>query len=99
MRITLRMEHPMNRSLSSRAVSKTVRPSAKRRINLTMRADILERARAAGLNLSQLAEDAIIQRLRESEWQRWREENAEAIKAYNERIERDGPWNKDLLRF
>jgi antitoxin CcdA len=64
-----------------------------------MRADILERARAAGLNLSQLAEDAIIQRLRESEWQRWRQENAEAIKAYNERIERDGPWNKDLLRF
>ncbi len=71
----------------------------KRRLNVTVRGELIDRARRAGLNLSQVFEDGLIQRLREEEGRRWQDENRQAIAAYNARVERDGPWNKDLIRF
>lgn len=76
-----------------------VRSNAKRRINLTVRADLVERARAAGLNFSQIAEEAILLKLREEAARRWQDENRDAIEHHRRRIERDGMWNKDLITF
>jgi Post-segregation antitoxin (ccd killing mechanism protein) encoded by the F plasmid len=73
--------------------------SGKRRLNLSVRGDLIDRARRAGLNLSRVFEDSLSQRLREEEGRRWLEENREAIEHHRKRIERDGPWNKDLIRF
>lgn len=73
--------------------------AGKRRLNLSVRSDLIDRARAAGLNLSQVLEDSLAQWLREAEGRRWMEENRKAIAAYNARVERDGPWNQDLVRF
>ena len=80
-----------------------VKPSRKTAIrkarNLSVRQDLVRAARKRGVNLSRLLEDAINRSLRLEAGRKWQEENREAIRAYNERIARDGPWNKDLLSF
>lgn len=70
--------------------------AAKQRLNLTVRADLIERARREGLNLSRVLEESLRERLRKTEGARWLAENTEAIAAYNARIERDGLWHKGL---
>lgn len=82
-----------------KAASRTEPSATKRRINLTVDARLVERARAVGLNVSQIAEAALIQRLREEDGRRWLEENREAIEHHRRRIERDGMWNRDLVSF
>lgn len=72
---------------------------AKKAANLTVRADLLEEARARKINLSQTLETALtaeIKRRREAEWL---EQNKAAIDAYNRHIERDGLWSDGLRLF
>lgn len=73
--------------------------AGKRRLNLSVRADLIDRAREQGLNLSSVLEESLTERLRKAEGERWLAENAEAIAYHNARIERDGMWNRDLIRF
>ncbi|HSW13224.1 MAG TPA: type II toxin-antitoxin system CcdA family antitoxin [Solimonas sp.] len=74
-------------------------PDPRRRLNLTVRESLLREARAAKLNLSRFVEEKLEQAFKEARASRWQEENAEAIKAFNARIERDGPLNADLISF
>lgn len=71
----------------------------KRRLNLSVSAELIERAREQGLNLSSLLEESLSERLRKAEGERWLAENAEAIAQYNARIERDGLWHKGLTPY
>jgi antitoxin CcdA len=71
--------------------------ASKRRLNVTVRAELIDRARAAGLNLSSVLEESLTERLRKSDGERWLIENAEAIAYHNARIERDGPLCADLV--
>ena len=71
--------------------------AAKQRLNLTVRSDLLQRAKDIGLNLSQVMEQGLTQQLRQTEAARWQQENAVAIAAYNARVERDGPLCADLV--
>jgi antitoxin CcdA len=69
----------------------------RKRVNLTVREDIMAEARALGLNTSRAAEAGIDAAVREEKGRRWLEENKDAIKAHNERIAREGtllptPW-------
>lgn len=73
--------------------------ATRKALNLSVRQDLVREARKRGVNLSQLLEEAIDRRLRLEAGRKWQEENRDAIRAYNERIERHGPWNKDLLSF
>ena len=73
--------------------------TAKQRLNVTVRADLIERARAAKLNLSGVIEESLELKLRKVEAERWAVENAEAIAYHNARIERDGLWHKGLTRW
>jgi antitoxin CcdA len=68
----------------------------KRRVNLSMREDLVEEAKRQNLNLSRVAEEALEEVLRKQRTERWREENREAIEAYNERIRKNGVWHKGL---
>lgn len=88
-----------SKRLRAKAPKAAVPSTTKRRINLTVDAGLVERARAVGLNFSQIAEAALIQRLREEDGRRWLEENREAIEHHRRRIERDGMWNRDLISF
>ena len=73
--------------------------TGKRRLNLSVSAELIERAREQGLNLSSVLEESLTERLRKAEAERWLAENAEAIAYHNARIARDGMWNRDLIRF
>lgn len=73
--------------------------AGKRRLNVSVSAELIERARAQGLNLSSLLEESLSERLRKIEAERWLAENAEAIAYHNARVARDGPLNADLIRF
>lgn len=87
MRMHMRMEPGMTAS------------TAKQRVNLTVRADMVQYARQAKLNLSQVLEETLLQRQREEAARRWQEENREAIEYHRQRIARDGMLNKDLIAF
>ena len=63
----------------------------KQRVNVTISSDLLEKAKAAGLNLSQASEAGISAALRKQLEQQWKEENAEAIAAYNAWYDARGP--------
>lgn len=69
------------------------------RLNLYVDETAVREARASGLNISRFLEDQLKQHAQSTRAQRWLEQNRDAIRAYNERVERDGPWNKDLIRF
>jgi antitoxin CcdA len=71
----------------------------KKATNLTLRVDLLEEARALGINLSQTLEDALEAELRRRREAAWRQENQAAIDAYARHVERDGVFSDGLRTF
>jgi antitoxin CcdA len=76
-----------------------VLPQRRRSTNLTIDSSLVSEGKAAGLNLSKIAEDAIRLALRSKQQEQWLKENAEAIEAYNRRIEEHGVFSDGLRRF
>ncbi|GGE47992.1 MULTISPECIES: type II toxin-antitoxin system CcdA family antitoxin [Rhodobacterales] len=60
------------------------------KVNLTLDADVAESARALGLNMSRLAEAAIIKAAKVERNRLWREANQPAIDTYAEEIAKEG---------
>lgn len=78
-------------------IEKTTSETAKRRpATFTVRADLMTEARALRLNASRAAEAGIEAAVRKAKEKAWLGENAAAIKAYNERIERHGTLLKPM---
>jgi antitoxin CcdA len=74
-------------------------PRRRRGTNLTIDPAVVSEGKAAGLNLSKIAEDAIRAALRRKQQEQWLRENAEAIAAYNRRVEERGMFNEGLRQF
>ena len=69
----------------------SVETTARRRpVNLSIREDVIADAKALSLNASQAAEAGIAAAVKRAKEEAWLRDNAEAIKAYNARIARDG---------
>jgi antitoxin CcdA len=64
--------------------------SPKRATNLSLNAKVLDAARELGMNLSQTVDALLADEVRKRYWERWNEENKQAIEHYNARIEREG---------
>lgn len=62
----------------------------RRPINLTIREDVIGKAKSLDLNASQAAERGILESIRQEQERRWREENRTAIAERNARVEREG---------
>jgi len=62
----------------------------KRPTNLTLNGKVLDMARELGMNLSQTVDSLLAEEVRKRYWERWNKQNSAAVKAYNDRIERDG---------
>jgi antitoxin CcdA len=62
----------------------------KRATNLTLNAKVLDMARELGMNISQTVDTLLAEEVRKRYWERWNDENKDAIAAYNERVEREG---------
>ncbi len=60
------------------------------KVNLTLDADVAETARSLGLNMSRLAEAAILEAAKVERNRRWREENSAAISAYADEVAKEG---------
>lgn len=79
-----------------RRTSQTV---TKRATNVSVRSDLLEAAREAGVNLSATLERALMEELAEARRKKWRQENRDAIAAYNEYVEKHGMFSDGIRLF
>lgn len=64
----------------------------KKAVNLLVETELLDEARKAEINLSAAFKKALRRELAK----KWTEENQDAIRAYNERLEREGVWNEEF---
>ena len=71
----------------------------KRPTNLSINAELLDKARKLGVNLSQTLEDRLAEVVREAEARDWLKKNQRAIDAYNERVNREGVWSDGVRGF
>ncbi|MCZ8233777.1 MAG: type II toxin-antitoxin system CcdA family antitoxin [Inhella sp.] len=62
----------------------------KRATNLTLNAKVLDTAKELGMNISATVDELLAAEVQRRYWQRWNEDNREAIADYNARIEREG---------
>ncbi len=69
---------------------RSIRTAPKRAINLSLNAKVLDMAREMGLNISHTVDTLLTEEVLRQYWQRWQQDNAEAIAHYNARIEREG---------
>ena len=80
-------------------MSSPKRAQPKSATNVSMRRDLLEAARAAKINLSATLEQALAEKLRDAQQRQWREENREAIAAYNQQVEKQGVFSDGSRSF
>jgi len=66
------------------------RHSAKRATNLSLSVDVLDAAKALGLNISQVCDNHLRDVVRREQARRWRVEHADFIAAYNATVEAEG---------
>ncbi|MBA3592637.1 MAG: type II toxin-antitoxin system CcdA family antitoxin [Pseudomonadota bacterium] len=62
----------------------------KKATNLSLNARVLEMAREMGMNVSQTVDALLAAEVKRRYWERWNEDNKEAIAEYNARIAREG---------
>lgn len=71
----------------------------KRPANVSVSAELLDKAKRLGINLSQTLEQKLAELVGEAEGREWLAQNARALEAYNKRIEREGIWSDGLRGF
>ena len=94
----MRIVYP-GRTCANKSVMRGDRTAAKRATNVSVRSDLLDAAREAGINLSATLERALVEELASVRSARWREENREAIAAYNEYVEEHGAFSDGVRAF
>jgi antitoxin CcdA len=77
--------------------------AAKKATNLSLNVKVLEAARGLGMNLSQTVDTLLAEEVKRRYWEKWNEDNKDAIATYNERIRTQGlplakyrTWGKSL---
>ena len=71
--------------------------TTKRKTSVTLDAAALDRAKDLGINVSAVAEEALINAVAESRRKQWLEENAEAFKAQSDWHQRHGHPLADIV--
>ncbi len=67
-----------------------IEDAPKRATNLSLNSRVLDLARELGMNVSATVDALLAQEVQRRYWERWNEQNKEAIEHYNARIEREG---------
>jgi antitoxin CcdA len=73
--------------------------SAKKAVNVSVRTELLDAARAEDINLSATLEAALADQLRIRRRAKWRSENAAAIEAYNRDVDENGSFGDHARSF
>gem|GEM_PF-599193 len=92
-------EHEIRRVCGDKLWKFMESATIKRRTNLTVRADLIEAARIAGVNLSAIFEHALEKELVHARRRQWREANATSIEAYNRQVKTRGTFAQMWLRL
>ncbi|GKT08702.1 type II toxin-antitoxin system CcdA family antitoxin [Desulforhabdus sp. TSK] len=71
----------------------------KKSTNLSVNSDLLRQAKNYHINLSKALEQRLVEMVLEEKRREWKEENRDAIEAYNRRIEAGGVFSDGLRRF
>ncbi|CAK0779386.1 antitoxin CcdA [Gammaproteobacteria bacterium] len=71
----------------------------KKAANLSINVDLLSKARALDINLSETLEQALAEILKQRQREQWLSENWEAIEAYNEYVEKQRVFSDRLRSF
>ncbi|MBN8503389.1 MAG: type II toxin-antitoxin system CcdA family antitoxin [Burkholderiales bacterium] len=71
----------------------------KRATNLSLNAKVLDAAKELGMNISATVDELLAAEVKRRYWERWNEDNKEAIADYNARIEREGTFSQRIQRF
>ena len=71
----------------------------KKAVNVSINSDLLRQARGMRINLSKTLEEKLEQLLREERARRWKEENREAMEAFNRWLEEHGIFSDRLRQF
>lgn len=71
----------------------------KKATNLIINSDLLAKSRKLNMNLSAMLEQALKQKLAEESAEKWKRENAAAIKAYNSCVEENGLFSDEFRSF
>ena len=75
------------------------REAAKKATSLQVNSDLLEKAHELGVDLAATLEDALASEVHKRQRDTWREENREAIEAYNEHVAQHGVFSTGLRGF
>ena len=59
-------------------------------VNLSLNRSLVEDAKALGMNLSRACDDALAAAIKVEREARWKIENADAVKSFNEYVEKNG---------
>ena len=78
---------------------RNLRQAPKRAINLSLNSKVLDMAREMGMNISHTVDELLTEAVMKRYWQQWQHENADAIAAYNQRIEREGLFSDRYRSF
>ena len=73
--------------------------ASKRPANVSVRAELLDKAKRLGINLSRTLEDRLAELVREAEAREWLAQNRRTLDACNKRIEREGVWSDGLRGY
>jgi antitoxin CcdA len=71
----------------------------KKAANLSINADLLNRARELDINLSATLEQALVEIVKQRQRERWLAENRDAIAAYNDHVEKHGAFSDGMRTF
>ncbi len=71
----------------------------KKPTNVSINSDLLSQAKSLKINLSATLEQGLIEQLRAGQQAQWRQENASAIQAYNDHVEKNGTFSDAVRKF
>ncbi|MEL3889253.1 type II toxin-antitoxin system CcdA family antitoxin [Ferrovibrio sp. MS7] len=74
-------------------------PARRKATNLSLPTDLVAEAKALGLSVSQIAERALAEAVRQAKAEAWLAENRQAIEAYNAKVAEHGMFNDDLRQL
>jgi antitoxin CcdA len=73
--------------------------ASKKAVNVSINSDLLRQAREMKINLSRTLEETLERLLREERARRWKEENRDAMEAFNRWVEEHGVFSDRLRQF
>ena len=78
---------------------RSIRQAPKRAINLSLNSKVLDMARELDMNISQTVDALLTEEVLKLYWQRWGQDNAQAMEEYNARVEREGLFSDRWRSF